>query len=534
MAESNLEEEACNRLKAAKRQKNYRIKEYRECYFLAAPSRDRTLTSGAPPARGPELDYSECYTDLATIAVDDFVTELFNTFMPPEQKWCERGPGIGIPDEVFNSVKDQVAREDDLIFKAMKASNLYAVIPMMATPDLAIAGCGLWIDQSRAYEPIKTMAVPMREIEVNLGPDGEVDDKFIVRYVRNCHVRSVLGKELSGRIPSDVAVAIDGKDKGDKSTEVTWGYWRLWDREDGVVYRYVVLVGDKLIHQEELVGEGACPFIFMRFKATADWPWAVGPLMQGLPTLRQIDEWERVIPEAIERYVASPLTFPDDSFANIPEDGFEPNGAYAIRTGSENAVKRIYDQPPPDPALGDLDRKEHRLRKIFYIDHPEQSGDTPPTLGQWLDELARAQRRIGTPGQPFWREGPRAIFLRFKYLLAKSGSVNQLEDKEGRAIATLPYNPAQRAAEQQEIATAFQCAQALAQMFPEEWRVWIDGKGTMEAIIEKMRTAELLKMRSEQDVKAALGQITQLLGQGGLRQQAGAPVPEGAGAPAAA
>jgi len=535
MASSEIEQEANDRLKLAKRQKTYRIREYRECYFYACPTRRRVLVSGAAPAMGPILDADELHTDTPSILVDDFVTELFNTFMPPEQKWCERGPGIGVPKEAFDGVKDQVDKDDRTIFDAMKASNLYAVIPMMATPDLAIAGCGLWIDQPRGYEPIKAMAVPMENIEVNLGPDGEIDDKFVVRYVRNCYVRSVLGAALSAKLDKecpDVAKALD-ESKGDKFTEITWGYWRLWDN-DNVVYQYTVLVGDKLIHQDELVGEGSCPFIFMRFKATADWPWAVGPLMQGLPTVRQCDEWERQIPEAIERYSNSPLSYPDDSFANIPPDGFEPGEAYAVRPGSENAIKRIYDQPPVDPELGDLDRKEHRLRKIFYIDHPEQSGDTPPTLGQWLDELARAQRRIGTPGQPFWREGPRAIFLRFKYLLTKSGAIQKLEDKEGRAIATLPYNPAQRAAEQQEIATAFQCAQALSQMFPEEWRVWIDGKATMKAIIDKMRTSGLLKERSEKDVATALGHIQQLVGQGGLRQRAGAPVPEGAGAPAAA
>jgi hypothetical protein len=527
---AGFEQEANDRLKSAKRQKTYRLNDYRQCYFLACPSRDRTLTSDAAPARGPRLDASELHTDIASILVDDFVTELFNTFMPAEQKWCERGPGIGMQD-AFETVKGEVRKQDETIFDAMKSSNLYAVIPAMATPDLAIGGCGIWIDQSRAYEPIEAIPIPMQCIEVNLGPNGEVDDKFVVRRVRNVYVRSVLGKTIAAKLPADVAKAIDADT--DKFTTITWGFWRLWDDSTDVVYQHVILAGEKLIHDEKLTGEGSCPFIFMRFKATADWPWAIGPLMQGLPTLFQCDEWEVQVSEAIERHVNSPLTFPDDSFANIPEDGFEPGQAYAIRPGTESAVKRIYDQPPIDPAFGDLDRKEHRLRKIFYIDHPEQSGDTPPTLGQWLDELARAQRRIGTPGQPFWREGPRAVFLRYKYLLTKSRAIKQLADKEGRVISTLPYNPAQRAAEQQEIATAFQCAQALSQMFPEEWRVWIDGKGTMQAIIQKMRTAGLIHMRSEEDVKAALAHIQQVMGQGGL-QKAGAPVPEGVGAPAAA
>jgi hypothetical protein len=95
----------------------------------------------------------------------------------------------------------------------------------------------------------------------------------------------------------------------------------------------------------------------------------------------------------------------------------------------------------------------------------------------------------------FWREGPRAIFLRFKFLLEAAGTIKKLTDKAGRAISTQPYNPAQRAAEQQEIATAAQCAQMLGQMFPEEWRLHVDGGETIKAFIDKMRTGGLLKMR---------------------------------------
>src|SRR6266581_354778 len=84
-----------------------------------------------------------------------------------------------------------------------------------------------------------------------------------------------------------------------------------------------------------------------------------------------------------------------------------------------------------NPANYAYEQKLKKLRKLFYVDLPEQTGDTPPTLGQWLDEMARAQRRIGTPGLPFWREGPAKIFLRFKYLLEKQGAIQpvKVDDK---------------------------------------------------------------------------------------------------------
>ncbi len=234
--------------------------------------------------------------------------------------------------------------------------------------------------------------------------------------------------------------------------------------------------------------------------------------------------------EAVERAVNPAITFPDDSFAQI-EQGIEPGSGYPIRPGTEGAVKRIYDQPSIEPEVYQIDAMEKRLRKLFFVDYPEQSGDTPPTAAQWFDELARAQRRIGTPGMAFWREGPRAIFLRFKFLLEAAGTIKKLMDKEGRAISTQAYNPAQRAAEQQEIATATQCANILAQMFPEEWKIRIDGGETMKMFVDKMRTSGLLKFRDPKAAAAVLQQIQQLTMS---RQAPGAPAaPEAAGAPAA-
>src|SRR4030095_5573346 len=123
-----------------------------------------------------------------------------------------------------------------------------------------------------------------------------------------------------------------------------------------------------------------------------------------------------------------PIGFPDDSFAAV-EQGLEPGMAYPIRPGSEGAIKPLYMVPSPEEGAYTYQEKLKELRKLFYVDYPEQTGDTPPTLGQWLDELARMQRRIGTAGYSFWREGPRAIFLRFKYLLEQAGTIKKVQDK---------------------------------------------------------------------------------------------------------
>jgi len=527
-ASSDLEGEAQERLKEARQWKeSTRILDFKECYFFLAPWRNRQISSLSIPPRAPMLDQPELYTDLGFLVTSDFITEIINTYLPEAQIWCERKAGMDTPDEIYQQVADQVRAQDKKIFEAIKSSNFYAEIPKACNPDLVIAGAALWIHRRVAHEPIECLAVPMREMEINLGPNGEIDDRFVVKYEYNKYVKARLGDDVWSNLSKNQRDKIESKPSD--RTQIVWGFWRKWDKIDDETWQHVILLADELIHDCELKGEGCCPFIVFRFNPTADWPWAHGPAQQGLPTFRQTDVLERQKLEAVEGATNPAITYPDDSFTEV-EQGIEPGMAYPIRPGSENAVKAIYNQPTIQPEIFEIELQEKRLRKLFFVDYPEQSGDTPPTLGQWLDEMARAQRRIGTPGFSFWREGPRAFFLRFKFLLEQSGTLKKIVDQHGRFISTQAYNPAQRAAEQQEIAIATQCANLLAQMFPEEWRVRIDGGATMQAFIAKMRTSGLIKMRNKQDIASAIQQMQQFVQ---ARREPGAPQPPpAAGAPA--
>jgi hypothetical protein len=517
-----LQKEANQRADNARRNKTVWDAEFRECYFLAAPHRQREMLSTTSLPSQPRQDAAELQTSLTFILVDDFATEIINTYMPEAQNWCERGPGMFVPKAAYDKIAEDVRNQDSQIFEAIKASNLYSELPKSFKPDLAMGTVGLWLHRRRPSLPIEVLAVPIHEMELSLGPDGRIDDRFVVRHTRNCYVRALLPKD----VVLDEATARRIDSKPTEKTQIRWGFWRVWDRDDDEVWQHVILVKDKMVHDEQMVGEGCCPFIVGRFNPTADWVWGIGPLIQHLPDLRQVDELQGAKIDALDLSLRPPITYPNDSFANV-ENGLEPGMAYPIMPGSENAVKPIYQTPPPDVANYATQEMEHQLRKGFYVDYPEQTGDTPPTLGQWLDEMARAQRRIGTPGLPFWREVCMPIFLRFKYLLEKAGAIEPIK-VDGKSVSLRPYNPAQRAAEQQEIATATQFAQIMSQMFPEEWKMTVDGRQTMVAFMAKMRVSGLIKVRDEQQVNAFVKQMAPLLAGGAAP---GATPPQGAGAP---
>ena len=506
-----LEQEAVSRLAGARTWKSYIELDLKEGYFFAAPNRQRQISSQTMPSQSRMQDAPELNTDQAFIICGDHTTEVVNAFLPEAEMWCERGPGMDLPGgkegPAWKSVEDQVKKDDAIIFNAIKASNFYSEIPKAYYPDLSLGTVGLWIDRPHPASAVVCSAIPIRELEIDLGPYGGIDYRAAVRFTRNHYVRELLGEEIWDKLDAEQKNL--ATEKPSDRTQIVWAFWRKWEDKSDEVWQAVVMLGNKVVHDNEIKGEGSCPLIVTRFNPTADWPHGIGWLIQGLPTLRQIDELESMRIENAALSIKPPITYPDDSFAQVAQ-GFEEGMAYPVRQGGAADVKPIYTPPPPEIANFQYEEKIKHLRKLAFVDHPEQSGDTPPTATQWMDELARAQRRIGTPGMPFWQEGPAQYFLRFKFLLEKSGSIQPLQ-VDGRAISTLPRNPAQGAAEQQEIVKTMQVATYFAQTFPEEFKVKVDGGATMDAIKKKAR-AGLLIFRKPEDVQKAIEQMSKLVG----------------------
>lgn len=500
-----LDEEANDRLADCRSQKMPFELDMRECYFFTDPLRTRQVNSLTLPPQVPVHDDGFLQTSVGFEVTEDFVNEAINTFMPQNEQWCERSKGMFVKDLPANVLQD-VRDGDKAIFEAIKGCNFYSELGKAAYPDLGIGTMAMWITDPGAAQNLQCLATPLRELEINLGPDGMVDDRFAIRFTKNRHIKRLLGSTIYDKIPADLLEEIEAAPS--KETEVRWGYWRKWDRVGDETWQHVAMIKNRVVHSSELVGEGSCPLVVTRFGATCDWAYALGRLLRALPELRQIDELEGQKVSHIELNLTPPMAFPDDSFAAI-EQGLEPGEGYPVRVGSENAIKKIYDPGPPEAGVYLIDDKIKRLRKMFYVDYPEQRGDTPPTLGQWMDELARAQRRIGFAGMSFWLEGPAQYFLRFKYLLEKRGILQPVR-VNGNVVSLHPVNPAQRAAEEQEIANAVRFAQIAAAYWPEEFKAYIDGKGSMAAILKKMRIT-LIKMRPENQVNQVIQQIAPLL-----------------------
>lgn len=510
MAATALEKEAVQRLKDARACKSQIEVDLREGYFFTAPRRSKDVSSNVitNPDRAREDESSLLHTSLAMEVAQDFATEVLNTFMPEVINWCDQKPGIEMSEDEFNDIKDDIDEQTAKIMAAIKASNFYAAAAQAFMPDLSLGTVALWIDSLRPNEPIVCQHVPLRELEINVGPYGEVDDRFIVRSTRYRHIPALLP---GVRLPDGIRRKV--KDDPNRSCQVRWGFWRRWDDTSDVVWQWVIMIGDRVVDDGVLRGEGSCPLIVGRMNVDQSFPYGDGPTLQALPELRRLDELEKLDIEARDFQVHKPFFYADDGVINL-SGGIEPGMGYPARPWGSGAPFLPMDfGSDAMTAEYTFQKIEARIRRLHFIDFPQQVGKTPPTAEQWLDELARAKRRIGTPGKVFWKEFPAQVFLRFKYLLEQRGAIAPVK-VNGNEIALVPYDPTEQAQEHQDVQIAGRILEMARAYLPQTAEVIVDGPKTLENIKEKLRDSVVV-LRSQEEIARAVQQLAPVLGGGG-------------------
>ncbi len=525
--DKELQREAKDRITDCRSQKSLFLPAITEAYFFAAPERCRQLQSSVAVNRMPPTDQAELQISFAMEQAEDFTTTLISAFMPEEADWADLAATTDIPEEHTDEVTEDAQRQRKIVFKLLRESNFYAELALSLNPDAAVGTFAMMIEMPKLHQPVRCMSIPLRELEVNTGPDGSTDTRFAVRHTKARYVRSLIGKEI--KLPAELAKKIDAKPK--QPIEVAWGFWRLWD-EEVETWQKVVMVDKQVVFEERLTGEGCCPLICPRFNPHPEYPFGNGPLIKAAPELRTLDEMRAGQIDNIGLSLRPPMTYPDDSFVNV-ENGVEEGAWYPIRPGTQDAIKKMYEPNKLDAVYFDQTALERRVKRMFYNDFPEQRGDTPPTATQWVDEMAMAQRRIGTPGKKFWAEGPGEIFKRFMWCAEKRGLTKPIT-AGGRPVYLCPNNPTQRAKDQQDVANVVRGAQIGAQFWPEEFKGAYDGTEALKLIFKKLGVSDMIPARAPEQIKQAVSMISQLQGGGAQNTnvqpgQLGGPAPMAGG-----
>jgi len=503
-----LEKECDQRLAECRRQKTLFEPDLREAYFFTDPHRFRDVLSTSRPSMQRENDAAQLATSIGMEVAGDFTTEMVNTFMPPIIPWADQKAGDDIPEEQREEIDGLITEQTTAIMDAIKESNLYDTAALGFTPDLSLGTVALWVEDVAAHEPINCQSVPIRELEISVGPRGDIDTRFVVRHTKFRYLPALLPD-----VEMPAEIARKAKASPQAHCRVEWGFWRDWTRQDDVVWKSVVRVAGKVVAESELEGEGSCPLIVARFNPDSMYAFGKGPAIRALPELRTLDETEILTMESADGQIHPAFVYADDGVLNL-SDGIEAGAGYAARAwGAGSPIQRL--TPEGNIEFGEfrIAKIEGRIRRMFFVDFPEQAGKTPPTAEQWMDEMIRAKRRIGTPGRVFWKEGPAEVFKRYKFLLEKRGSIEPIT-VNGRQLALVPYDPTEQAQEHQEVSIAGRIMDIARTNFPQSFEVMVDGPATIEKIQRKLRD-KIIVLRNQGGMMEAAQMMGAMQGGGG-------------------
>jgi len=477
------------RLEEARAQKSLVERDLQEAYFFTRPRLSRQVSSRTGTAlKKVENDAAgELATSIGSEVSEDFATEVIAAFFPANTNWAESTADAailaGLEEPQIEEFKNQVKDVDDVIFAAIRTSNFTSELGVALDPDAGVGTIGLWIDAPGAGRPYQVEHVPARELEFNVDPSGDPGDRFRVRHVRADKLKSIIG---AAKIKEKTREKVKRSPKA--MIEVVWCFGRDWDQPENDVYDHVLLVDKEAVHTAKLEGEGCLPLLIMRFSPDKLHSWGNGPAIKSLPDFRVLDVVTAATQDRVDIAIAPPIAYPDDGVLDF-EGGIESGKGYPMRPGSGKDIAKLYFEGDPNLGFYTATDLERKIRRKFFADYPEQKGDTPPTATQWIDEMVRAQRRIGTPGTKFWREGPYNIFRRFAFLLEKDGKLGALEIN-GTPVSLTPNNPATQAQDNQRLQVASQVLSMVKSYFPV----------TSQAAIDELRTIEKIKMLVKDEI----------------------------------
>lgn len=503
-----IQAEALDRLADSRQQKMRFQADIAEAYFFASPRRCRDLSSSSPASNEPSADAGLVQISIAMEESESFATTLIQAFMPQGVEWADLEASTAIDEEFVSEFEEEVKKVQKHVFKVLDESNFYEELPRALNPDASVGTFGLMIERKKLSDPISVLAVPLRELEVNIGPDGSISERWAIRHTKARDIRGIIGANvpLSPKIEKKIQ-----KDPTGLSC-IAWGWWRDWSANTET-WRNVILIDNELIFTRLLTGAGCCSLVVVTFNRMPEFSFGDGPLLKAAPERRHLDEMAAGEVDNIELSLRPPMTYPDDSFTNV-SNGVEPGAWYPIRAGTEGAVKKMYEPNKLDAVYFDQQKREQRVRRLFYNDFPQQRGDTPPTATQWVDEMAMAQRKIGTPGLSFFAEGPAQIIQRILWLETEAGKV-RLPSAGGKSYALKPNNSTKRAQDQQMVAMIVRAVQIAAQAFPEEFKGRYDGAFTIDRVLQLLGVEANFKTRTPDQVKQAVSMIQQLQGGAG-------------------
>lgn len=480
-----------------------------ECFELAMPMRtgffDQVVT-GDRMAR--------VFDDTAVHATVEFASRMQSGITPDNQRWTSLVPGIDYAEEMDEQeqadTERQLASVIKFMFATIHGSNFSSEINE-AYQDLAVGTCCVRIDEGTAIQPVTFTTIPLPQLYIINGPNGQVAEIFHARKMPLSDVRATW-PDAWGKLPDQLR----GKND-DPMVMVVSSCRRDWSDPNVEKWMGATFLPQwkAIIVEEEYTGVGSCPYIVSRWSKASGEVWGRGPLFHALPSIRVANLVVQLVLENAEMAIAGLWTVEDDGTANTGTIKLVPGTIIPTAAGS-GGLRRVEgggNFNVADLVLNDL---RGGIRRSLYdedLGNPELS---PKSATEIAARMAKQARAKGAPINRQILELAWPILQRVLYVLKRRGLV-KLPAVNGRELAFKPNSPFAQDQNMADVQSITNWGQIIAQLFgPQMANLFIDGAAAAEELRRLFGVPKTLARTETERAELVKGMAA-------LQQQGGTP-----------
>ena len=469
---------------------------WKECYEYALPQRE-VFNQHSPGAKKT----TRIYDSTALIATQRFASRLQSVLVPPFKKWAKLSAGSAVPKNQQTKIDTQLESTTDTLFSYINNSNL-ATEANEAFLDLAVGTGALLLEEGEGEELLRFKAVPLKQLIVEDGPSGTVENVFRDHSVAARDIERIWPKGKASEAVQKLLT--ENPDKQIHIVEAT-----IWDDKEKQYSFVVIESATKHVVFEDYFEQS--PWIVFRWSKVSGERYGRGPIMTALPDIKTANEVVKFVLKNAEKEIAGVYTAVDDGVLNPWTISIAPGSVVPVgQQGSLQPLVSGGNFNVSELILGDL---RDAIRKALYHD---QLGPVAGPTKSATEIGIRQQELMSDIGSSFGRlqiEFINKLIKRAYYILERNKKVAPIK-VGGQVVEIKVISPLAQQQDMDEVNKLAQFVQYAGMVGPEAMQIGLDLEAFPEHIAKLLGVDKSL-IRDEE----ARAEIKQQMQQAQQQQQ---------------
>jgi hypothetical protein len=334
-----------------------------DCYRYAMPTRE--TFSWTTPGQRKAFLYDSTLQECTAEAANTMAALLF----PNWTRWCELTPGTQVPKShrAYKSITEGLQLATKTFFDYLNHSNFATVINEVAL-DLQVGTGALKFDEGDDEQPFIFSSVPLSVLELEEGPNGAVENKYMLRKPRARNLLRMYPGMQEFDLPRELAEQIEKQ----PDSEIEIVQCEIFDPGTRKHYGIVVDCKTKAVIWRFLYGVSA-PTIVPRASKIAGETYGRGRVMLALDDARTLDKVQEFVLRQLALQIAPPLMGVSDGILNPYTAVLAPNTIIPVATNDSGNPSLRPIELGGNFRVGENERRELREKIRRTMLGPEPS-----------------------------------------------------------------------------------------------------------------------------------------------------------------